>query len=215
MANKNKATQVKEEQVKQALLSQLNLNHPAPLYELAGEPEGQKSVYIEVCPEGVDWHITYPLAGVPSRFWHGVCKAILVPIGIRRDALVQLIERIAPLLARAVDGAAEWWDGSNYVGAWSEDAIDALAAAESIAEEYWMDLVDTVDPEEAVFGSNPATLKSLYELYPAELVEAAKRGEPSKLAQYVLEDVLEEGYIVIGGEEAIARAIQRVIEEEE
>lgn len=181
---------------------------PAPLY-----PEGRDIV---VCPEGV--RVGVPAYGIPAREYWGACRSIGLPNTIRRDCLADLIRSLAPLLARAVAGAREVWDGSKWVGDWDADAVEAIEEAAEIVERY--DLMNdchdaVIGPDSAIWGANTPSLERLRELWghEAEALKAFERGDTDQPAEVIYAQTLEDGYEVAGGVDAIAGELNRLRED--
>lgn len=64
--------------------------------------------------------------GVPVDVWHHRAIRWHIP-ALRGDPAAALLEGLAPLAQRVVDGYSEIWDGSNHVGQLDDDAYSACA----------------------------------------------------------------------------------------
>ncbi len=69
----------------------------------------------------------------PMAVGHGLVLRWTIP-ALRGDAANDLLQRLAPLAQRVVDGSSEGWDGSNRVGKLNDDARAAVEEIESICD---------------------------------------------------------------------------------
>lgn len=73
-------------------------------------------------------------SGVPMAVWNGVVLRWKIP-ALKAEAANALLDEIAPLAERIVDGAEVVWDGNNHVGRLTtEDARIAYDAIERLCE---------------------------------------------------------------------------------
>jgi hypothetical protein len=75
---------------------------------------------------------------VPFPVWHGIVRRYRIP-ALSADNANVLLEDVAPLAQRVLDGATIEWDGNNHVGRLTEDAQDAEIDIEM--------LIDRIEPE--------------------------------------------------------------------
>jgi len=139
----------------------------------------------------------------PASVWHGVERELYIPYYLTTSDIRALWAELRPLLLRMVEGADSRWDGSNWVGAWSDDAHKAFQEAEKLIEHYVTfggpDGTVIVSAYDAVFEG----VSDLDEAYPGW------RERPADVAGELFEDLLSEGLIVEGG----VAELQEVFEE--
>lgn len=82
-----------------------------------------------------------PGQGTPIRMWNGRVRTWEIP-ALTDAAANTLMEEIAPLAARVVEGYESRWDGSNNVGELDTDAMEAESAIESLCSEHRFDPTD-------------------------------------------------------------------------
>lgn len=64
---------------------------------------------------------------VPGEVWHGYVRRYHLPCIPTVEAAGDLLETLAPIAQRVVDGYSSDWDGNNIVAVFAEDAEDAEA----------------------------------------------------------------------------------------
>ena len=72
---------------------------------------------------------------VPFSVWHGHDRRYCIPC-LTADAANSLLEELAPLAQRVVDGYTSEWDGSNHVARFTEDARLAEEEIEAAIESH-------------------------------------------------------------------------------
>ena len=77
-----------------------------------------------------------------SDCWHGRSIRWLISPWLRVRAINYLLEELELLAQRVVDGYDEEWDGSNWVGTYTDDAESAKHQIESICEQSGIDVDD-------------------------------------------------------------------------
>lgn len=75
---------------------------------------------------------------VTFAVWHNRTKRWHIP-ALRKAAAWDLLQKIAHLATRIVDGYEARWDGSNHVGTYTEDAISAYEEITDMCQEAWQD----------------------------------------------------------------------------
>jgi hypothetical protein len=66
------------------------------------------------------------------------------------SAVVELLDEIAPLAQRVVNGYSSVWDGHNHVGRYTDDAAEAAAEIEKMCDESrYLETVEVWDSAEA------------------------------------------------------------------
>ena len=87
-------------------------------------PQGR---FFEVYPDGsVEVDVSPEIGnGVPSKVWHGKIIRLHIPHGPTREDIRAFYRIHRAEFARLVAGLSVEWNGSNYVGRLTEDAIGA------------------------------------------------------------------------------------------
>lgn len=139
--------------------------------------------------------------GVPASVWHGVDRRIALRPTVSGKALREYLgsEEFRALLDRYYAGAGDKWDGSNFVGTASDDALEALNQIEQDADN--LECVNIFSADDWV---EYATREEL----------AQHGGDFSKYAEY-LDGLCDIDQIVEGGAAAIAKALEEKFAEED
>lgn len=104
-------------------------------YQGQSKPQGR---YIEVEADG-RLDITYNAEignAVPAPVWHGIIRRICGPWTTKAEAR-EFIAENRSLFQTLVDGMGERWDGNNYVGTLTEDAVNAERTLDEKANCDW------------------------------------------------------------------------------
>jgi hypothetical protein len=113
--------------------------------------------------------------GVPSDVWNGHTLRWSLPL-ITADAANKLLERIAPLAQRVLDGYTAEWDGSNMQGRYNDDATTAADAVMDIINGLPADdMLDVCRADEWLEYATPADLGITAETTPDDIREIATR----------------------------------------
>lgn len=64
-------------------------------------------------------------SGTSSAHWHGLERHYTIPANCSGSQIDELIEKIKPFLEIVHSGHTEEWDGHNYVGKLTEEAVEA------------------------------------------------------------------------------------------
>jgi hypothetical protein len=140
------------------MTTKLVINHvadkKAPLYHVYPQQMQPQGAYIELdCKTGqmiADWNGEIGNA-IPFSVYHGHDRRWPVPNNMSADAINSLMDEIAPLAQRVLDGYDSTWDGNNMVAVLDDDAQEAEAAIVSLIPDEG-DLV-VWDVEEYLFGN--------------------------------------------------------------
>lgn len=104
-------------------------NALAPLYCQYPNQTGPQPAYLQVDDDG---EISLDYSGeignaVPMAVWHGLVSRYAVSALLSAQQVAGLLadETVVALAARVHAGRTERWDGSNYVGVLSDDAVEA------------------------------------------------------------------------------------------
>lgn len=126
---------------------------PARLLTIYPRQQTPQRTYIELdCTDGrltADWDGEIGNA-VPIDVYQGHTRRYSIPLFGQRT-INALLDEIAPLAQRVLDGYDSEWDGSNNVATLSDDALAAESEIERIIQEYgdpdlhWVDAGDWLD----------------------------------------------------------------------
>jgi hypothetical protein len=166
-----------------------HLDNDTPANALAHQYTGQlrpQGVYIEMDDDGdvtVGWNGEIGTA-VPMPVWHRRWLRWTFPVIPTVDAANHLLDACAGWLQRVHDGHSIRWDGSNHVGALTEDANAADDAIQHHLDTYPWDETDTVQIWDAAdwldghdgFGITAATTDEELETIADRLVDEALCG---------------------------------------
>lgn len=120
----------------------LSINHLDPaeqdaLYCHYSRQYGPQPAFIELDTQsGHMWAGYNPEIGnaVPMEVWHGLTRRYSLPVILSTDRANELMDEIAPLAQRVLDGTEEHWNGSNHVARMNEDAEDAEREIQALIE---------------------------------------------------------------------------------
>lgn len=73
---------------------------------------------------------------VPARVWYGLDLRIPFDCHLTAGAINRLIDEIADNLQAILDGSNQEWDGSNWIGRFTDEATEALNRACAYAENF-------------------------------------------------------------------------------
>ncbi|GAB0154657.1 hypothetical protein [Marinobacterium sp. BA1] len=100
----------------------------APLYcQFEGEL-GPQPAFITLNPDTREVSADYTSelgTGIPMTVWHNLELRFPVLASVSGEALVDFCREQTELFGRICDGFESVWDGSNYVGRYTEDAVNA------------------------------------------------------------------------------------------
>jgi len=109
-----------------------NLNEKAPVYHQYPRQFQPQNAYIELDCRGAgelhaDWSGEIGNA-VPMYFWHNLAVRWNISPETSGYSLSQLFENeeFLGLCQQIIDGFEEVWNGSNYVGQYTDDATEAI-----------------------------------------------------------------------------------------
>ncbi len=109
------------------------------LHPLYCQYDGQcttQPAYVEIAPEARILSSDYSGDdGIPMDVWNERRLQIPVSNQLRNDEIDALLLELVPLAVRVCEGYADHWDGSNYVGCYSSDAITAWEAIKDICRQ--------------------------------------------------------------------------------
>jgi hypothetical protein len=80
---------------------------------------------------------------IPMDVWHGTTRRYFLRFVLSGQAANNLMEYLTPILQRVADGLSEEWDGSNYVGCLTDDAMIAESEIERMIDK-WLDEDDAL-----------------------------------------------------------------------
>lgn len=126
-----------------------------------------QSAYVELDCRNEKLYSTYDSSigySVPLSVWHNRELRFGISPYLKIDAINALLDEIAPLAQRVIDGYEEEWDGSNYIGMYTDDAEEAKSAIESLCDSAddifnnytwgeclgWIDILDELSRCESV-----------------------------------------------------------------
>jgi hypothetical protein len=91
--------------------------------------------------------------GCAAAVWNGLVKQWSIPATLQVGSINDAMETIKDLCQATVDGFESVWDGSNWVGEYSESAQHALEEIERILEysEYGCEHMNIIDSWDAWF----------------------------------------------------------------
>lgn len=133
-------------------IQHLNEAAPAALFDLYPGQQAPQDAYIALSIEDeAMWAESNGEIGnaVPFDVYHRLTlRWYLEPI--QAEAANELMDELLPLAERVIDGASVKWDGNNNVGAYTEDASDAIHEIERIVNDWacerdgfdWMSAAD-------------------------------------------------------------------------
>lgn len=115
-----------------------------------------QSAFVELDCAGATLSSTYNSEignAVPFSVWHNRELRFGISPYLKIDAINTLLDEIAPLAQRVVDGYEEEWDGSNYIGTYTDDAEEAKSEIESICDSAddifnyftWMEYLECIN----------------------------------------------------------------------
>lgn len=156
-------------------MTTIHVAHISPVDALHHRYHGQserQDCYIELdCQDGeltADYNAEIGNA-VPMAVHHGHVRRYTIPC-LKADAANALLDKIAPLAQRIVDGYSSEWDGNNHVADLDDDAQAAEAEIESLCDydydvetvtvwqaEDWFAGVGGYDRQRAEMGITAAT----------------------------------------------------------
>jgi len=129
-----------------------SLNEPAALYCWYPEQTDQQPAFINLdCRAGHVWAAYSSAIGNswPMSVHHSLQLRWKIPV-FRSVYANKLMTALAPKLQEIVDGFEEYWDGSNHVGRFTDDAYAAIAQLEKTISDGFddTDLVSVYTPDE-------------------------------------------------------------------
>ena len=134
-----------------------NLDGKAPLYHQYPRQCQPQPAYIELDCRGngelmADWNGEIGNA-VPMYYWHNLAVRWSVPCTTSGESLHILFadDDFLTTCQRIVNGFEERWDGSNYVGRYSQDAEEAIEEAEQMIDNR-LDQVEVWDVDDYLFA---------------------------------------------------------------
>lgn len=112
----------------------------AHLYHRYSQQTSPQGTYLELDPEAgtltADWD-TEIGGGVPESVWHARRRRYSLPSScLAADSINAAMDEITSLAERVIAGYSSEWDGSNYVGRYTEDADQAELEIERALEGY-------------------------------------------------------------------------------
>lgn len=120
-----------------------NLNEKAPVYHQYPRQCQPQPAYIELDCRGegellADWNGEIGNA-IPMYCWNNLAVRWGIPSETSGVSLTELFqnEEFLTLCQRVLSGFEEVWDGSNYVGRYTDDATDAIEEIGDLLKLLW------------------------------------------------------------------------------
>ena len=135
-----------------------NLDDKAPVYHQYSRQNQPQPAYIELdCRNNGELMADYSGEignAVPMYYWHGLAVRWAIPAETSGDSLRSLFENadFLALCQRIIAGFEEKWDGSNWVGSYSDDASEVISEAETMIERN-IELIEVLSAENWLFDS--------------------------------------------------------------